>query len=1349
MSAAKRVIAMFTANEIKQYTLSVIQKNINPDSTKVGTIISNKGSINCGDSGDGCTSTYNAGTVVTLTAIDGTDSTFAGWTGCSLVIGNKCTVTMNKDISSVTATFKDDPLKMFLLTMTKTGSGIGVVTISDGTLLDWNGMVGNRKYNIGTTLTLTATATNKSTFAGWSGCDSISDNQCTITFDDNKSVTATFNGEPETYTQVKSFGNTGIGSGQFKSAGRMAIINQVVQNPIMTRQVMTRQGQALSNILLVLDDTLNQIKLFDIKTKMAITPDAGKWGSDNLSKPSGIGVDPSGYVYVSDTGNNRIQKLDSSGNSISKWGGPGSADGEFNSPMGLAVDQRGNVYVSDKGNHRIQKFDSNGKFQTSWSGNGKDTDTKDDTAFAPDAITVDKNGDVYVVDTRSNNIVKYDTEGKLLNQWQTNTLSKFNAITVDNQGDVWAADAQSSTLQKFDKSGQRYKPIELEKTNTLRGLAVDASGNLYLSQRTEDEKHVAVFSKVGETKPLAVTNLTVKRAETGLSLGWNAVSDTTNYKVYYSKTPVSTVDLSSDVLAEPTGAKYDHTTEIANRTDYYYRVRGCNNVGCGAFSNTATYITTPPADLKVESVTGGLRLTWKAVSGAESYKVYFSTTTQVNDSTAVLAEPTDVTYDHTIDVVSGKNYYYSVRACNSAGCGALSETVAYTIKPLAVTGLTVSQVTGGLGLTWDAVSGAESYKVYFSTTTPVNDSTTVLAEPTGATYDHTTAVVSGTNYYYRVRACNSAGCGDLSETVAYVTSPSVVTGLKVTQVTDGLRLVWDAGNNATKYEVYFSKTTPVDVSVKALAESTVATYDHKTEVTNGTNYYYRIRACNSVGCGEFSDTAAYITTPPVVTGLQVSQVTGGLRLTWDAGNNAVSYKVYHGTTSTVNESSELLAEPTGATYDHAGIVTGTHYYSVRACNSGGCGALSDTVAYTVKPLAVTGIKITPITGGLRLVWNAVSDAVSYKVYFGTTTPVDDSSSVLAEPTDATYDHMTAISSVTNYYYRVRACNSGGCGGLSDTAAYTPPSGLKVRRTIKTADLNGDGKSDVVWQNIKNGDVAAWLMDGLNITGGNYVDKGKGIPKDWQMIAKGDLNGDGNSDIVWQNSTTGDVAAWLMNGFTITSGDYLAKGIPSDWQMIAIGDLNGDGKSDLVWQNSTTSDVAAWLMNGFTITKGDYLVKAISSAWQMIAIGDLNGDGKSDLVWQNSTTGDVVAWLMDGLTTTKGDYLARGIHSDWQMVAIGDLNGDGKSDLVWQNTTTGDVVAWLMDGFTTTKGDYLARGISGEWQVIAIGDLNGDKKSDLVWQNINSGDIAAWLMDGLTITKGDYLAKGIPGHWQVK
>ena len=72
------------------------------------------------------------------------------------------------------------------------------------------------------------------------------------------------------------------------------------------------------------------------------------------------------YLYVADTNSHRIQKFDSSGNFILKWGSFGNGNGQFNAPEGITRDSANNIYIADTQNHRIQKFDSSGNFILKW-----------------------------------------------------------------------------------------------------------------------------------------------------------------------------------------------------------------------------------------------------------------------------------------------------------------------------------------------------------------------------------------------------------------------------------------------------------------------------------------------------------------------------------------------------------------------------------------------------------------------------------------------------------------------------------------------------------------------------------------------------------------------------------------------------------------------------------------------------------------------------------------------------------------------------------------------------------------------------------------------------------------------
>jgi serralysin len=145
---------------------------------------------------------------------------------------------------------------------------------------------------------------------------------------------------------------------------------------------------------------------------------------------------------------------------------------------------------------------------------------------------------------------------------------------------------------------------------------------------------------------------------------------------------------------------------------------------------------------------------------------------------------------------------------------------------------------------------------------------------------------------------------------------------------------------------------------------------------------------------------------------------------------------------------------------------------------------------------------------------------------------------------------------------------------------------------------------------------------------------------WKIVASADMNGDGKNDLIWQHDD-GTVASWLMNDTTLVDSVLLSpSGVPPDtWRIAAAGDLNHDGHADLIWQHED-GRLATWLMLGTTMANSILLNPTQvsgGSVWQIKGMADFNQDGRQDLLWQHRD-GSLAIWYMDGATMIGSVYL---------------------------------------------------------------------------------------------------------------
>ena len=228
--------------------------------------------------------------------------------------------------------------------------------------------------------------------------------------------------------------------------------------------------------------------------------------SASIGDIHGIAVDSSGNVFIADTANSRVRKIDTAGK-ITTFAGNGNrgytGDGaaatgaELWFPAGLAFDSSGNLYISDYGNATVRKVDSKGTISTvagtgSFGFGGDGASASKATLAYPYAITFDSSGNLLIADVGNTNIRKVDSSGNI--STLISGITPEN-IAVDATGAIYFVDGTSSIVQKILPGGTIIPiagngssffagdggPALQAELNQPQGVATDTSGNVYVA----------------------------------------------------------------------------------------------------------------------------------------------------------------------------------------------------------------------------------------------------------------------------------------------------------------------------------------------------------------------------------------------------------------------------------------------------------------------------------------------------------------------------------------------------------------------------------------------------------------------------------------------------------------------------------------------------------------------------------------------------------------------------------------------------------------------------------------------------------------------------------------------------
>ena len=246
-----------------------------------------------------------------------------------------------------------------------------------------------------------------------------------------------------------------------------------------------------------------------------------------------------------------------------------------------------------------------------------------------------------------------------------------------------------------------------------------------------------------------------------------------------------------------------------------------------------------------------------------------------------------------------------------------------------------------------------------------------------------------------------------------------------------ITVTWAAVEGATAYEVWMGTTNNSASATKNGVDITTSLSATISSLTNGTTYYFWIKAKNSYGTSGFS---FVISGKPIAnaTDPTLSASNGQLSVTWSAIAGADQYEVFCGTGINPPQSATKIVTATSTTIN--GLVNGTTYNVwVRGKNSTGTGAIS--ISASAKPIGNKGT-VTLVSGNGQLTanWSTVDGADQYEVYYSTVSTIPASPAQTVTTTTAT---ISDLINGTTYYVWVRAKNANGTVNTSTVVSGKP------------------------------------------------------------------------------------------------------------------------------------------------------------------------------------------------------------------------------------------------------------------------------------------------------------------------
>lgn len=447
-----------------------------------------------------------------------------------------------------------------------------------------------------------------------------------------------------------------------------------------------------------------------------------------------------------------------------------------------------------------------------------------------------------------------------------------------------------------------------------------------------------------------------------IKLTWSKSEGATGYKVYLIE------DGSHRLLATVDSNTLNYTfKKVASGKTYKFVIKAFHSKETSEESKVLTNIFLGrPQITKVTNEYKGVKVTWKAVSGAKKYYIYSKVKDGKWSCIGTVGSKT-LSYTHT-GVANGKTVYYAVKAVNQDYVSAFESR---SIKHIASPKVTLTNKRNGVQVKWAKNAEAKNYKVYRKAGKA--KAWTLIATVKTAEYTDT-KVKNAVDYKYAVQACNgknTSGYNTTGWSIRFLNAP------EVKSVTNGygfIKVSWNKVAGAKGYKVYRRYTSGDKWT--CVGETTALSYKDKT-VQNKSSYTYTVKAYyGSKTSGYYSGKSVkYLTAPKV----NVENRIEGVQLNWEKVSGASSYYIYRKAGNAT--AWKKIATVSKNIYVDTKVTSGTSYtYMVRAYGSkttSGYNTAGWKIVFLSTPKLVSA---NSAKAGITVKWKPVKKASGYFIF---------------------------------------------------------------------------------------------------------------------------------------------------------------------------------------------------------------------------------------------------------------------------------------------------------------------------------------------------------------------------------